>query len=78
MTQANEEKDPQETAETGEPNEGEGSRTAARAYDKKVTEAAKDEEHVRDAAEEAKEALEGPEGDALRAADEKGKRHEHR
>lgn len=59
-------------------NEGEGSRTAARRYDEEVTRAAKDEAHVRKAAEDAEKALEGPEGKALREAEEKGKRAEHR
>jgi hypothetical protein len=59
-------------------NEGEGSRTAARRYQSHVEAAAKDEKHVEELAEEAEKALEGPEGDELREAEERGKRHEHK
>ncbi len=71
---ATEENDP----ETGLPNEGEGSRSAARAYDQKVTRAARDAQHVKEAAEKAEKALEGAEAKELREAEEKGKRAEHR
>jgi hypothetical protein len=47
-------------AEPRDPNEGEGSRTAARGYDEKATAAASDKKHVEKAAEDAKRALEGP------------------
>ena len=63
--------------ETGLPNEGEGSRSAARAYDEKVTRAARDAQHMKEAAEKAAKALEGEEAEALREAEEKGKRAEH-
>ena len=53
-------------------NEGEGSRSAARHYDKK-TEAYAHSGRVEKAAEEAKEALEGDEGDELRKAEERAK-----
>jgi hypothetical protein len=59
-------------------NEGEGSRSGARRYDKGAEEAAKNPEHVKKAAESAKKALEGPEGEALRKAEEVGKQHKHK
>ncbi len=59
-------------------NEGEGSRSAARRYDKGAEQAAKDPEHVKKAARDAAEALEGPEAKALREAEERGKKHQHR
>lgn len=59
-------------------NEGEGSRSAARRYDKGAEQAAKDPEHVKKAAEDAVEALEGPEAAALREAEQRGKKHQHR
>ncbi len=59
-------------------NEGEGSRTAARRYDQGVEEAGKDQKHVEQLAKEAAEALDGPEGEELRKAEERGKRHEHK
>ena len=59
-------------------NEGEGSRSAARRYDKGAEQTAKDPEHVKQAAEKAAKALEGAEGPALRAAEERGKKHQHR
>jgi hypothetical protein len=59
-------------------NEGEGSRSAARRYDKGAEQAAKDPEHVKKAARKAEEALAGPEGKALRDAELRGKKHQHR
>jgi hypothetical protein len=59
-------------------NEGEGSRSAAHRYNEGATRTAADPAHVKEAAEEAKKALEGPEGDELRAAEERGKKHQHR
>jgi hypothetical protein len=58
-----------------QPNEGEGNRTAARRYD------AATEQYIASgrtdaAAKAALEAVEGPEGDALRAAEEFGKKGE--
>jgi len=55
-------------------NEGEGNRTAARAYDrdqKRFAEEGKVEEAARDAA----RAVDGPEGEKLRKAEEAGKSH---
>jgi hypothetical protein len=59
-------------------NEGEGSRSATRRYDKGAEQTAKDPEHVKKAAQKAAEALEGPEGKALREAEERAKKHQHR
>ena len=58
---------------TKQPNEGEGNTTAARNYDK-ATEKFIKSGRVEKSAEEAKRAVDGPEGDALRKAEEKGKR----
>ena len=55
-------------------NEGEGNRTAARAYDRdqhRFAESGK----VDKAAQDAKRAVEGAEGDKLRRAEESGKGH---
>jgi hypothetical protein len=61
---------------TAQRNEGEGNRTAARQYN--------DEQHafaksgkVESAAKDAAEAVDGPEGKALRQAEAAGKRHAH-
>ncbi len=58
-------------------NEGEGSRSGARRYDQAAEKAAENPDHVKKAAEEAKKALEGPEGDELRRAEERGKQNKH-
>jgi len=58
------------------PNEGEGSRSAARAYNKGVQDFEKTGQVERKAREAAK-ALDGPEGRSLREAEEAGKRHSH-
>ncbi|MGH7033368.1 MAG: hypothetical protein ACREFL_06540 [Stellaceae bacterium] len=60
-------------AKSAGPNEGEGNRTAARAYDaaqRKFVAEGKVEEKAR----EAEEAFVGAEGDALRRAEDEGKR----
>jgi hypothetical protein len=57
-----------------EKNEGEGSRSAARRYDASAERAAKDPKHVEEAAKKAQAALEGPEGDDLRAAEARAKK----
>jgi hypothetical protein len=57
-------------------NEGEGNRTAARAYNAeqhKFAESGKVEEKAR----EAKKAIDGAEGAELRKAEDEGKRHSH-
>ncbi len=59
-------------------NDGEGSRSAARRYDAGAERAAKDKEQTRKLATEAEQALKGPEGDALRAAEQSGKAAKHR
>jgi len=59
-------------------NEGEGSRSATRRYDKGAEQTAKDASHVKKAAQSAQEALSGPESKELREAEERGKKHQHR
>src|SRR5215469_3733094 len=54
-------------------NEGEGSRTAALAYDHSQTEFAQDKPEVKRKAKAAKKALDGPEGRELRKAEAAGK-----
>lgn len=54
-------------------NEGEGNKTAARAYNKGATEHAKDRDQVKKEAHAAERAVAGPEGAALREAEIKGK-----
>jgi hypothetical protein len=58
-------------------NEGEGSRTAARRYDKGAEAVAKHPDEVKKAAEAARKALEGKEGDELREAEARGKSGVH-
>ena len=57
---------------SNEPNEGEGSRTAARSYQEKL-EAFIADGRVAAAARDAARAVDGPEGPELRAAEEAGK-----
>ena len=57
-------------------NEGEGSRTAARAYNKGVQDFEKTGQ-VDEKAREAAKAVDGPEGEELRKAEEVGKSHSH-
>jgi hypothetical protein len=66
-------KDETRATDAAWPNEGEGSKSAARNYDK-ATEAYVKSGKVEKAAEEAKKAVEGPEGKELREAEEKGKK----
>ncbi len=63
--------------ENEDKNEGEGSRSGARAYDAHATKAAQDPARVKKLADDAKQALEGPEGQKLREADQRGKSHQH-
>lgn len=58
-------------------NEGEGSKSAARRYDKAATAHAQSGKS-KQAAEEAEEALEGPEAEEMARAAEKGKAPLHR
>ena len=55
-------------------NEGEGNRTAAREYNQAQQSFAKSGK-VEDKAKEARQAVDGPEGDKLREAELVGKRH---
>jgi hypothetical protein len=65
------------TAKPGQQaNEGEGNRTAAREYNKAQSDFAKSGK-VQQAAEDAAVAVDGPEGEELRRAEEKGKQHSH-
>ena len=59
---------------TTQQNEGEGSRSAARHYNE-ATEKYVREGKVEKAAREAERAVDGPEGEELRRAEEEGKRH---
>lgn len=61
---------------TEQRNEGEGNHTAARQYDKAQTDFAKSGK-VEPAARDAARAVDGPEGEALREAEQAGKRHSH-
>jgi hypothetical protein len=61
---------------TGQANEGEGNRSAARAYNKAQQDFVK-RGQVAEKAREAEDALEGREGDELRRAEAEGKRHTH-
>jgi len=53
--------------------EGEGSYSATREYNKHLGRALEDKKGIEQGAEEARKAVEGPEGAALRAAEQKGK-----
>jgi hypothetical protein len=55
--------------------QGEGNYEAAREYDQKVIEFAKDKGKVKRAAEAAKAAIDGPEKEELEAAEKEGERH---
>jgi hypothetical protein len=59
-------------------NEGEGSRTAARAYDAHASETARNLKKVQELAGKAARALEGQRGKELREAEARGKRAQHR
>jgi hypothetical protein len=63
---------PDASATSGEPNEGEGNRTAARRYDE-ATRRYIAEGHGPSAAEEAERALDGKEGEELREAERIGR-----
>jgi hypothetical protein len=58
-------------------NEGEGSRTATRRYDEHAEQAAKDPRKLQKLGDEARKALDGPEGEKLRQAEEQGKNAKH-
>jgi hypothetical protein len=59
---------------SGQRNEGEGNRTAAAEYNKGATRTAHSGK-VEQAAHEAREAIDGPEGKELREAEQKGRAH---
>lgn len=61
-------------SQSGQKNEGEGNKTAARRYNEDQQEFVKDGKVDR-AAKEAREALEGTEGDELEQAEEEGRSH---
>ncbi|WP_083215885.1 hypothetical protein [Rhizorhabdus dicambivorans] len=54
---------------------GEGNYEAARQYDEGATAHARDKDKVKTEAEAAKTAVDGPEGDELRAAEKEGRSH---
>ena len=64
----------QDKKKLGLENEGEGSKSAARRYNEGVREFVKSGK-VDEAAEKAEKAIEGPEGDELKKAEEEGKKH---
>ena len=69
-------KDKQQNQPAGQQNEGEGNRTAARAYNKATTDFVKSGE-VESKAREAERAVEGAEGEKLREAEREGQSHSH-
>ena len=62
--------------QSGQQNEGEGNKTAAREYNKGTTEFAKSGQ-VEGKAREAKRAVDGSEGEKLREAEREGQSHSH-
>jgi hypothetical protein len=65
-----------EKPKTPQPNEGEGNRTAAKAYNRD-TQRFVESGRVEAKAREAQQAVDGPEGDALKRAEAEGRRHSH-
>jgi len=59
----------------GQQNEGEGNRTAARAYNADQHRFAGDQQKVKDAAQSAKKAVDGKEGASLERAEKEGAKH---
>lgn len=59
----------------GQQNEGEGNRTAAREYNADQHRFAEDPQKVKQAAQSAKQAVEGKEGAALERAEKEGAKH---
>jgi hypothetical protein len=64
------------SAQPSGPNEGEGSQTGARRYDD-ATRTFIASGKVKKAAEEAERAVDGPEAESLKKAEEAGKKHSH-
>jgi hypothetical protein len=67
---------PRQGEDPSSPNEGEGNRTAARAYNEATRSFVKSGK-VSAASESAAHAVEGPEAEELRRAEAEGKRHSH-
>jgi hypothetical protein len=67
-------KEPQRQQGGGQQNEGEGNRTAARNYNAGAQQSAQNPGRTERQAEEAKRAIDSPEGDALERAEEIGKK----
>ena len=63
------------TQKAGQQNEGEGNRTAARAFDADEQRFASDPKRVDQAAQAAKKAVDGPEGKDLVQAEKAGRKH---
>jgi hypothetical protein len=68
--------DKRQNQQSGQQNEGEGNKTAAREYNKGTTEFAKSGQ-VEGKAREAKRAVDGSEGEKLREAEREGQSHSH-
>ena len=68
--------DKRQNQQSGQQNEGEGNKTAAREYNKGTTEFAKSGQ-VEGKAREAKRAVDGSEGETLRDAKREGQSHSH-
>ena len=66
----------QQQQSSGQRNEGEGNKTAAREYNKATTDFTKSGE-VEGKAREAKRAVDSAEGEKLRAAEREGRSHSH-
>lgn len=66
--------DDPKSEDTGQPNEGEGSRSAARRYNEGVDRSTRSGQ-VEEKAREAEKALDGAEGKGLERAEAEGKRH---
>jgi len=65
----------QQDRNMGQQNEGEGNRTAARAYNADQHRFAGDHQKVEKAAQSARKAVDGPEGKDLARAEKKGQKH---
>ena len=68
---------PKDAPRNTQRNEGEGNHTAAREFNKAQSSFAKSGK-VKPAAEDAAAAVDGPEGEELRQAEQLGRRHAHR
>jgi hypothetical protein len=84
MTHQPTKEDPAQAGAPGQPqddpelqNEGEGSRSAARRYDGNAERVAANPARVEELANKAKEAIDGPDAQGLRDAEERGKKAQH-